>query len=157
MFLLAQLVMGSSIVWQEIVVIGGGNTAVEEALFLTNFASKVTLIHRRDEFRCEKILEDRMMKNKKIEPLYFHELVEVTGTDMPLGVEGIKVKHTKTGERYISHFDKLFIIRKNSSPKKCHYRTTMQGCLRCHWSRPSKRIGQRPTRNAHGWVCSYKA
>ena len=83
---------------QEIVVIGGGNTAVEEALFLTNFASKVTLIHRRDEFRCEKILEDRMMKNKKIEPLYFHELVEVTGTDMPLGVEGIKVKHTKTGE-----------------------------------------------------------
>ena len=83
---------------QEIVVIGGGNTAVEEALFLTNFASKVTLIHRRDEFRCEKILEDRMMKNEKIEPLYFHELVEVTGTDMPLGVEGIKVKHTKTGE-----------------------------------------------------------
>ena len=83
---------------QEIVVIGGGNTAVEEALFLTNFASKVTLIHRRDEFRCEKILEDRMMKNEKIEPLYFHELVEVTGTDMPLGVEGIKVRHTKTGE-----------------------------------------------------------
>ena len=83
---------------QEIVVIGGGNTAVEEALFLTNFASKVTLIHRRDEFRCEKILEDRLMKNEKIELLYFHELVEVTGTEMPLGVEGIKVKHTKTGE-----------------------------------------------------------
>jgi thioredoxin reductase (NADPH) len=83
---------------QEIVVIGGGNTAVEEALFLTNFASKVTLIHRRDELRAEKILIDRLMKNDKIEPLWFHELVEVTGTDMPLGVEGIKVKHTKTGE-----------------------------------------------------------
>jgi thioredoxin reductase (NADPH) len=83
---------------QEIVVIGGGNTAVEEALFLTKFASKVTLIHRRDELRAEKILIDRLMKNEKIEPLWFHELVEVTGTDMPLGVEGIKVKHTKTGE-----------------------------------------------------------
>ena len=82
----------------EIVVIGGGNTAVEEALFLTKFASKVTLIHRRDELRCEKILEDRLMKNPKIEPLWFHELVEVTGTDAPLGVEGVKVKHTKTGE-----------------------------------------------------------
>jgi thioredoxin reductase (NADPH) len=83
---------------QEIVVIGGGNTAVEEALFLTNFASKVTLIHRRDELRSEKILEDRLMKNEKIEPLWFHELVEVTGTENPLGVEGVRVKHTKTGE-----------------------------------------------------------
>jgi len=62
------------------------------------FKGKVTLIHRRDELRCEKILEDRLMKNPKIEPLWFHELVEVTGTDMPLGVEGIKVKHVKTGE-----------------------------------------------------------
>ena len=83
---------------QEIVVIGGGNTAVEEALFLTNFASKVTLIHRRDELRSEKILEDRLLKNPKIEPLWFHELVEVTGTENPLGVEGVRVKHVKTGE-----------------------------------------------------------
>ncbi len=82
----------------EIVVIGGGNTAVEEALFLTNFASKVTLIHRRDELRAEKILIDRLEKNPKIEPLWFHELVEVTGTENPLGVEGVTVKHTKTGE-----------------------------------------------------------
>ncbi|NIZ14423.1 thioredoxin-disulfide reductase [Phaeobacter sp. HF9A] len=83
---------------QEIVVIGGGNTAVEEALFLTNFASKVTLIHRRDELRAEKILIDRLMKNEKITPLWFHELDEVIGTDAPLGVEGVRVKHTKTGE-----------------------------------------------------------
>ncbi len=83
---------------QEIAVIGGGNTAVEEALFLTNFASKVTLIHRRDELRAEKILIDRLMKNPKIEPLWFHQLEEVYGTDAPLGVEGIKVKHTQTGE-----------------------------------------------------------
>ena len=83
---------------QEIVVVGGGNTAVEEALFLTKFASKVTLIHRRDELRAERILIDRLMKNKKISPMWFHELDEVYGTEMPLGVEGIKVKHTETGQ-----------------------------------------------------------
>jgi len=83
---------------QEIVVVGGGNTAVEEALFLTKFASKVTLIHRRDELRAERILVDRLMKNKKISPMWFHELDEVYGTEMPLGVEGIKVKHTETGQ-----------------------------------------------------------
>ena len=83
---------------QEIVVIGGGNTAVEEALFLTNFASKVTLIHRRDTLRAEKILQDRLAKNPKIEPLWFHQLEEVIGTDAPLGVEGVRVKHVETGE-----------------------------------------------------------
>ncbi|PHQ83014.1 MAG: thioredoxin-disulfide reductase [Thalassobium sp.] len=83
---------------QEIVVVGGGNTAVEEALFLTNFASKVTLVHRRDELRAEAILIDRLMKNPKIEPLWFHEVEEIYGSDNPLGVEGVKVKHTKTGE-----------------------------------------------------------
>ena len=83
---------------EEIVVVGGGNTAVEEALFLTNFASKVTLIHRRDELRSEKILEDRLMKNPKIEPLWFHTLEEVVGSDNPKGVEGVRVKHVKTGE-----------------------------------------------------------
>mgnify|MGYP001795494636 CR=1 FL=1 len=83
---------------QEIVVVGGGNTAVEEALFLTNFASKVTLIHRRDELRAEKILQDRLFKNPKIETLWFHQLDEVYGTDMPKGVEGVRVKHVDTGE-----------------------------------------------------------
>ena len=78
--------------------IGGGNTAVEEALFLTNFASKVTLIHRRDELRAEKILQDRLMKNEKIEPLWFHTLEEVVGEDNPLGVTGVKVKNVNTGE-----------------------------------------------------------
>lgn len=83
---------------QEIAVIGGGNTAVEEALFLTNFASKVTLIHRRDELRAEMILQDRLKKNPKIEPMWFHQLEEVVGTDAPLGVEGIKVRNVKTDE-----------------------------------------------------------
>ena len=82
---------------QEIVVIGGGNTAVEEALFLTNFASKVTLIHRRDELRAEKILQDRLMKNDKIEPLWFHQLEEVVGSDNPKGVEAVRVRHVETG------------------------------------------------------------
>ncbi len=83
---------------QEIVVVGGGNTAVEEALFLTNFASKVTLIHRRDELRAEKILQDRLFKNEKIETLWFHTLEEVVGDDNPKGVTGVKVKHVDTGE-----------------------------------------------------------
>lgn len=83
---------------QEIVVIGGGNTAVEEALFLTNFASKVTLIHRRDELRAEKILIERLMKNPKIEPLWNHVLEEVVGTDSPLGVEGVRARHVDTGK-----------------------------------------------------------
>lgn len=83
---------------QEIVVVGGGNTAVEEALFLTNFASKVTLIHRRDELRAEKILQDRLFKNEKIETLWFHQLEEVVGDDNPKGVTGVKVKHVETGE-----------------------------------------------------------
>lgn len=83
---------------QEVVVVGGGNSAVEEALFLTNFASKVTLIHRRDELRSEKILEQRLLNNPKIETMWFNELEEVYGTDMPLGVEGVRVKNVKTGE-----------------------------------------------------------
>ncbi|PID35999.1 MAG: thioredoxin-disulfide reductase [Rhodobacterales bacterium] len=83
---------------QEIIVVGGGNTAVEEALFLTNFASKVTLIHRRDELRAEKILIDRLEKNEKIVPLWDHTVEEIVGTEEPKGVTGVRAKHVKTGE-----------------------------------------------------------
>ncbi|WP_163847022.1 thioredoxin-disulfide reductase [Pseudooceanicola aestuarii] len=83
---------------QEIVVIGGGNTAVEEALFLTNFASKVTLIHRRNELRAEKILQDRLLKHPKVETLWHHTLEEVVGEDNPKGVSAVRVKHVDTGE-----------------------------------------------------------
>ena len=83
---------------QEVVVIGGGNTAVEEALFLTNFASKVTLIHRRDTLRAEKILQHRLAKNEKIEVLWDHSVEEVIGGENPLGVEGVRAKHVTTGE-----------------------------------------------------------
>ena len=83
---------------QEIVVVGGGNTAVKEALFLTNFASKVTLIHRRNELRAEKILQERLLNHPKIEPLWFNELKEVIGTDNPKGVEAVRVENVNTGE-----------------------------------------------------------
>jgi len=83
---------------QEVVVIGGGNTAVEEALFLTNFASKVTLVHRRDSLRAEKILQHRLFKNPKIELLWDHEVVEIVGHDQPRGVEAVRARNVKTGE-----------------------------------------------------------
>ena len=88
----------SSIATRKWAVIGGGNTAVEEALFLTNFASKVTLNHRRDELRAEKILQDRLLAHEKIEVMWDHELDEVLGDENPLGVTGVRLKSTKTGE-----------------------------------------------------------
>jgi len=81
---------------QEVAVIGGGNAAVEEALFLTNFASRVTLVHRRDELRAEKVLQHRLFNHPKVEILWDHTLDEVLGTDDPLGVEAIRVRHVHT-------------------------------------------------------------
>jgi len=78
-------------------VIGGGNTAVEEALYLTNHASKVTLIHRRDELRAEKILQDRLLKHPKIETVWDTVLDEIVG-EQPAGVTGLKLRNVKTGE-----------------------------------------------------------
>ncbi len=83
---------------KEVLVIGGGNTAVEEALFLTNFASKVTLIHRRDTLRAEKILQDRLFKHPKVEIIWDHQLDEVLGGDNPVSVTGARLKHRETGE-----------------------------------------------------------
>ncbi|MFV0491751.1 MAG: thioredoxin-disulfide reductase [Pseudorhodobacter sp.] len=83
---------------KEVTVIGGGNTAVEEALFLTNFASKVTLIHRRDSLRAEKILQDRLFKNPKVEILWDHQVDEVLGDETPLGVTAVRASHVKTGK-----------------------------------------------------------
>ncbi|MDX5364926.1 MAG: thioredoxin-disulfide reductase [Alphaproteobacteria bacterium] len=83
---------------KEVLLIGGGNTAVEEALFLTNFASKVTVIHRRDSFRAEKIMQERLFKNPKIEVIWDSVVEEIVGTDDPRSVTGAKVKNLKTGE-----------------------------------------------------------
>ncbi len=82
---------------QEIMVVGGGNTAVEEALFLTNFASKVTLVHRRDSLRAEKILQERLFSNPKVEVIWDHEVDEIIGTQAPRGVEAVLLRHTETG------------------------------------------------------------
>ncbi|MCF8474445.1 MAG: thioredoxin-disulfide reductase [Emcibacter sp.] len=82
---------------KEVVVVGGGNTAVEEALFLTNFASKVTLIHRRDKLRSEKILQDRLFANDKIHVIWDSVIEEIVGDEPPMGgVTGVKVKNVKT-------------------------------------------------------------
>lgn len=83
---------------KPVLVIGGGNTAVEEAIYLTNHASKVTLIHRRDELRAEKIMQDRLFKNEKIDVIWDTVLEEVLGSDEPPNVTGAIVKNVKTGE-----------------------------------------------------------
>ncbi|MGO4913944.1 thioredoxin-disulfide reductase [Pseudogemmobacter sp. W21_MBD1_M6] len=94
---------------KEVVVIGGGNTAVEEALFLTNFASKVTLIHRRDTLRAEKILQDRLFKNPKVDLMWHHSVEEVVGTEAPLGVTGVRARHVETGEITLVPCDGFFV------------------------------------------------
>jgi thioredoxin reductase (NADPH) len=83
---------------KEVAVTGGGNTAVEEALFLTNFASKVTLIHRRDELRAERILQDRLFANPKIEVVWNTVVEEVLGTELPMGVTGLRLRDCLTNE-----------------------------------------------------------
>jgi len=83
---------------KEVAVVGGGNTAVEEALYLTNHATKVTLIHRRDALRSEKILADRLMANDGIEVIWDTVVEEVVGDDDPLGVTGLKLRNVKTDE-----------------------------------------------------------
>jgi thioredoxin reductase (NADPH) len=90
-------------------VIGGGNTAVEEALFLTNFASKVTLVHRRDELRAEKILQDRLLAHDKIEVVWDSVLDEVLGKQDPLGVTGARLKNVITGDTTDIEVDGVFI------------------------------------------------
>src|SRR6187551_574207 len=94
---------------KQVFVIGGGNTAVEEALFLTNFASKVTVVHRRDVFRAEKILQDRLFKHPKIEVVWDSALEDVTGAENPLKVSGVKLKNIKTGAITERKVDGVFI------------------------------------------------
>lgn len=94
---------------KEVLVVGGGNTAVEEALYLTNHASKVTVIHRREEFRAEKILQDRLFRNPKIKVIWNTVLEEVVGGTDPLGVTGAKIRDTKTNAVSDISVDGVFI------------------------------------------------
>ena len=94
---------------KPVAVIGGGSTAVEEALFLTNFATKVSLIHRRDELRADKILQDRLFGNDKIEPVWDSVLEEVLGTEDPPGVIGARIKNVKSGEVLELSVEGIFI------------------------------------------------
>jgi len=94
---------------KEVIVAGGGNTAVEEAIFLTNFAKRVTLVHRRDSLRAEKILQDRLFKNPKIEVIWDHTVDEVVGDEDAKSVTGINLKNVKTGEVMERPADGVFI------------------------------------------------
>ncbi|MEE9313177.1 MAG: thioredoxin-disulfide reductase [Rhizobiaceae bacterium] len=95
---------------KHVIVVGGGNTAVEEALYLSGIAAKVTVIHRRDEFRSERILQDRLFKKDNIEVVWDSELIEITGKDglMP-SAEGAVIKNRKTGETTEMPIDGIFI------------------------------------------------
>lgn len=92
---------------QIVHVVGGGDTAMEEAMFLSKFAKKVTIVHRRDSFRASKPMQDRVFKNPKIEVLWDHEVIEIIADNA--GVNSIKVKNTSTGEEAIRETNGLFM------------------------------------------------
>jgi thioredoxin reductase (NADPH) len=94
---------------KEVAVVGGGSTAAEEALFLTNHAAKVTLVHRRDQLRAEKILQDRLFRNDKIEVVWNSVVEEILGTEEPLGVTGVRLRNIKTGALSELGVDGVFI------------------------------------------------
>ena len=82
---------------KDVIVVGGGNSAVEEALYLSNLAKKVTVVHRRDAFRSERILQERLFAKPNVEVIWNHELEEVVGGENPPGVTGVRLKHASTG------------------------------------------------------------
>jgi thioredoxin reductase (NADPH) len=94
---------------KRVAVVGGGNTAAEEALFLTNFAERVTLIHRRDFLRADKTNQMRLAANKKVDILYDSEVREVLGTENPRGVTGVKLRNTITASEHSLEVDGLFV------------------------------------------------
>jgi thioredoxin reductase (NADPH) len=94
---------------KEVCVIGGGNTAVEEAIFLTNFADKVTLIHRRNSLRAEKIMQDRLFRNPKIEVIWDTTVTEIIGTGEIPTVSAVRLKHTKSGKESVLPVQGVFV------------------------------------------------
>ncbi len=94
---------------KKVAVVGGGNTAAEEALFLTNFAESVTLVHRRDQLRCDKTNQARLAANPKIQIAYDSEVAEVLGDEDPKGVTGVVLRNTVTGSTHDIPVDGLFV------------------------------------------------
>ncbi len=94
---------------KPVAVVGGGNTAVEEALYLSQMASRVTLIHRRDQLRAEKVLQDRLFRNAKVEIVWDSVVDEILGRDQPLAVTGLRLKNVRTGELSEIALDGVFI------------------------------------------------
>jgi thioredoxin reductase (NADPH) len=94
---------------KEVMVVGGGNTAAEDALFLTHHAKKIYLVHRRDELRAEKMLQERMFKNKKIIPIWDSVLEDIKGEDKPKKVTGAVIKNIKTNKIKEMKIDGIFI------------------------------------------------
>ena len=94
---------------QEVVVVGGGNSAVEEALYLTNHASKVTIIHRRDSFRAEKMLQNRLFRNPKISVIWNHIINEIIGNNNPKSVTGVKIQNVHTKEISLVNCSGVFV------------------------------------------------
>jgi len=94
---------------QDIIVVGGGNSAVEEALYLTNFASKVSLVHRRDKLRAEKILQERLLKNPKIEIIWNHRVEEFIGSEDPLSLKKILLRNVNNESKKTIHATGAFI------------------------------------------------
>jgi thioredoxin reductase (NADPH) len=94
---------------KEVVVVGGGNTAVEEALYLSHLAAKVTLVHRRDSLRSEKILQDRLFKQKNVEVVWDSAIEDICGTDSPPGVTHVRLRNVKSGQISQVKTDGVFI------------------------------------------------
>src|ERR1700730_11420144 len=94
---------------KDVVVVGGGNTAVEEAIFLTNFAKRVTVVHRRDHFRAEKILQERLLKQPEIHVIWDRAVDEIVGKNDPKSVTGVRLKNVKTGKTSEIAADGVFI------------------------------------------------
>jgi thioredoxin reductase (NADPH) len=94
---------------KEVCIVGGGNTAVEEAIFLTNFATKVTLIHRRNSLRAEKIMQDRLFRNAKIEVIWDSTVTEIVGGGDPPAVSAVRIRHVKTGKESVLPVQGVFV------------------------------------------------
>ncbi|MFZ9500057.1 MAG: thioredoxin-disulfide reductase [Beijerinckiaceae bacterium] len=94
---------------KEVIVVGGGNSAVEEALYLANLASKVTVVHRRDSFRAERILQERLFKHPKIEVVWNHAIDEIMGDESPPGVTSARLKNVQNGETRVVKVDGVFV------------------------------------------------